>query len=456
MEKTYRWFKYINDALKYIGDRNRELLFLSKEISQTQHKKYLVCTYDEFYETMEGYTIGDMYVRPVEEKHRLYHCMIMADTPVLLFMDIESPFAHNENIASEDYLCTYMKNGLVKYMCQLLLETNNIQVSHEKDFIYLTASSEKKFSYHIHCTNEKVVFRDKTSLSNFVNHCFFKYNKELEEYGDTSLYTIREKEDRSTKNIIQYKKEIVDLSVYNVSLRCYGSTKKECANDKNRRLNKYDINAQKRSYTFDLSILKKTMIHNVDKYMSFENMIEFGNGFKKQVKLSRITNESEDTKNTVDLSCFSNFFLNMVNEIIKKLSSKLNKKTETARKITVIKMMYENILIIQLTGKCIISKCLFDKEHHSTSGYRFILNTKTFRIHPACFNSSCTGSSVETLIKNKLTVELDLEHKERINIIFNPSMTTEEKLIKINHLNVKNSELDNALNIYSKSFSDLF
>jgi hypothetical protein len=455
MSKVYKWFKFIAEANDYINKLESPVLFLSKDISVKQHKKYLVCKYEEFYETLEGFYSGDVYIRPIEDKHRLYHCMIRKNTPIKLFMDIESPFVHNDFLKETSYIDNYFRYGLIKFMCQLLAETNNIKVDHEKDFVYLTATSDKKFSYHIHCTNEKVCFNDNVSLYHFVNYCFHAYNKEMEEYGDFFFYTTREKQEKNKSNPTFSKKEIVDLGVYNgTSIRTYGSSKMDCLSEKNRRFFEYDINKHERNYKFDIALLKKTMIHDVK--IDFDDMITF-RGLDIKNQLSVVKNSIiEKREEILDLDYFSNFFLDTINDIVKELCTKFNKKVETINRLGTAKILYETNIVLPVNSKCLISRLLFDKDHHNTSGYRFMINIKNFKVHPACFNSSCKDSEIEKMIRSKLTTTLGVDQKEKILVILDKSLTMEEKIHKIREYDTKGKELNKFISNHSKSFDDFF
>ena len=448
MEKIYTWFKYKNEASSYFNKiKNKDILFLSKEISNHQHKKYLVCKYDEFFETLQGFEFRGYKIPPMKKENILYHNMLLSNYPIKFFIDIEGPYLYNTFLKNEDYFEKYIIKKLLLIMTLLLKDKFNLIIDCENDFIFLSACSEEKFSFHIHC--DKIIFDNKISLYNFVSYSFFKCHEELK--NDNSLY-ITKKNLKETHNI-----PIVDIEeCKSDSLRGYFSTKKNCVNDPNRRLRLYNWKNKLINPNFDLNILKKTLIHYDIDTNNLINWSDPGNKkseviiFKNDIKKY---NDNEIIHHTIDISNFGNFFTNFVNDIIEIFKTKFDIPLIKTKSTTPKPHSYG--IEFNLKGDCLISIIFLKRNHKNTKNNGLFLNLNNKSIKPCCFNTDCKTQEALDYVSKNMTIIIKDDLFQKINIILNNNFTQHEKIKKLQEFEEKKKEIKNIFNIHSISLNDL-
>lgn len=451
-KKIYRWVTYYDETLNYLKDNNikndlQNLFYFSKDISKTQQKKYGVSTYDEFFEVFQK----------VNKNHRRYHEMLLNDKFIKLFLDIESPLKNNEHLKNSDFICEHIHCGFVKFISTLLNENCGLDIDYEKDFIYLTASSDKKLSYHVHYIKDDILFENKEQLYNFINYALSIYDEA------SSLIITKE-----SKNGDLYKISIIDIgAAKGTSFRIYDSIKMGDIGNECRRLHLYDVNKKTISYEFDLSILKKTLVHYIEIYEGESIVIScHENDDNNSIILydTVVNNDNDvdikeikkkDRFNRINTNSFSMYISRLIDDLLDTYSNKFNIQIDNNYKINATKISEEGkAIIIQLKHKCIISKCLGEKEHENDSGYSILISLDKKYILPNCFHDSCR--QIKELIKEKMRTTISAYNIELLKIVFDKKKSYSEKIKSIDDHERFGKELEINLNQISIMNDDLF
>lgn len=430
-QKIYKRFSNIEKASNYAKQfDNVDLACISKEIGNDQKKKFLICNYQDFFNTFNDYKIYGNTIPPVSSKHRVYHEVLSNNKEIKIIFDFESLLEHNSHL-NEEYLNKYVYNGFLKYICLLLNEEFELDLNYETDFKFLTATSTEKFSYHVICTRDDILFQNKYSLYNFVKYAYSKFKKDLEEKNDFSL-TIKK---LNGDNLIDG--DILDLSACKGgSMRILGSIKKKDAENENRRFYEFDIkNKIKKSFT--IQSLKETLVHYINYGRENIYSIEYGDKIINEKQYFK-KEDNQVGYHEINFKSFDFLLVEIINNNIKSINQKYKKNFNLIQKITTVKESNtKDFLIICVKEKCVIS-CYFKNENHkskSNETFNFLINLKKMEVYPKCFSDYCVNMHDKAY--KYLKTNLSYDETQRILIMLNEQLEMNEKINKIKNYNSK-------------------
>lgn len=456
----------VNHMCKIMGvvdfdlEKNAEYTIMSKDISVYGSKRFLLCTYEEFFKRYDK----------ISPKHRMYHEVLQNYKYIRLFVDIEAdyPKTLNKHLGTKKHFIEKICYGVIcKSMYQLLRERTKLVIPIE-EFSVLDASSDEKFSVHIHCISDLLYFKDKQSLQRFIFDLHMKCVEKFKKETLNPFYVFKQNKDTNAIKIIP----LFDMgAVTGASIRCFGCIKMKNLHNEHRRLKEYSLENGALEF-YNSYMLQKYMVHYVNPHIKQDlTILDYKNQHdntsillnqnkyvayckknktipeSKTLHLQEISKINKNNyikkshqhnykRHDTSLYCNIGLYPQQYPTVYKIIESVIvgyyndqfyNESTHLGKKqhvkLNLIKINQDKTkLLINIRDRiCPIAYAYHGKHtHNNKTGQCFILKLTSGCLYPQCRHPICKSEDATNYVYNKLTVYLDQKKTiEKIQLALN-------------------------------------
>lgn len=317
----------------------------STEINEGGQRQFLFSTLDDFWR---------MYER---QETKNYYEVVGTKSRSKLYLDLE--FYKSFNPSKDGHL---MLKTLITILCKKLYHDHGVRVE-EKEYLFLEASDEKKFSVHVIFFS--VVFESNLEVGRFVSEAMQGLSPE-----EFDLFQVRGYSKSSAVN-----KSFCDLKVYNQNqnFRLFLSSKY----NQNRPLVLSKNNAFLGEEISDMEIFRRSLISNCQDHANLNLIILSRQSSDQKSRTPRLVGLKENYETS------SGPFTSSVENFISKISA--------PGKIRHKKQYANGMICYSMTGAHYCR--LKDGEHNSGSQIYFIYSPNDKNLYQKCFSEKCLNQS---------------------------------------------------------------